>query len=944
MRFLLAFLSLASMAWGQDVPSQPPFVVRVTTFGNGMSPVSPRTNNAERIIYSENLYSQQPGGRQLRSGIARFGDTITSVDSAVRSLEWFVPKHDSGALILTSGGKWFGNSAGKRVTSVSPSFDWKAYLSAARQIRPYPGGDSVRYGGDTLRGYNSRFTRDLQPGDTVTVDGLVRRVKHIRSDEHLTVASSWGAADTARVYTASRSYPVPNFKPFLFQSGDRMYSGTAGSSPQVIYVKDDTLRIRHLGIVDSFYIDTVYSKYPRTIAAWDSLDYRRRSWDTIPLADSARFIKEIQLVSRRKAGEWSPDKWLQTFGGGPEAYYVRVGYRGQTQFYQIAGNTDTSIFLAALYVDTTKVDGGAAVKLSDSSWVDSIFLDKVPILPDTLDAVDVEGKWGYIYCAVGFSDVVVPDNETGSVALRGRGALFYTIDAGFPIDTAEMYKAMHYIHLTGSDIGFSAYSNSMSRTLREYYRRSITPLTFVSPDTVLVEFPTWYCGCDLGRNWEDDYETALEECRSCLSPGLIQGYGYKVATRKTNRTTIDAQVLANAYFPILSMSKSGDTMFFVTPTSYALVDPQIVSTSQWEIIRIDMPNWSGMEEWGTPPQSVAWGDTAAPSLLSFAAPLNPWDWSVSRDVLVGNDPSDPVVSVITYDDQLVVGKTSSMQAYNGSQFVELSQSDGFIAPDAVVGLTKEMFFLDVDGLKWMSRRDFSGYSITSISTDMDPTFNAWSAIQFGASVVPVVLSPKYRKNAVLVYNQRDHHLYLFATFGLDTTIRTNNGCLTYDTRQRIWDGYFTIAATDAVWATIRDTSRIIIGSKDSATVFALDYAYNDLGSNINSRLVGGEFWGTDNNGRQMFTQLSRVVVNTRSTSGGLDSAMVLFAGESGTDTMRLTGYPAGSVGVVEQVFRPDKGTLSVYWGWEMKTWGSAAASVFQPVDMTIWLEPVGRKE
>jgi hypothetical protein len=406
-----------------------------------------------------------------------------------------------------------------------------------------------------------------------------------------------------------------------------------------------------------------------------------------------------------------------------------------------------------------------------------------------------------------------------------------------------------------------------------------------------------------------------------------------------NRVTREAKAIGNSMFPVRFARTNGDTTFFVTTISSDLTDSSDVSTVNWEIVKVGMPNFSGMTEWNTPPQLVGWGDSTSPSLLSFAEPNDPWNWPVTNDVLVGNDPSRPIVSVYGYDDQLVIFKPSSMLGFDGNRFKELSQTDGLAAPRAVVGLTKELYWLDVDGVKKMARRDFSGYSIQKVSTALDPIFNAWNANNYGTDVVPFYLTPENRSKSVFAYNQRDRHLY--AIMSIITPGDTSQAILTYGVETGLWDGYFTIPATDAIWATIRDTSRILIGSPDSATIFGLDYIYLDNNVGIDLDLRSSKFQIEDN-GWPVKSKLKSVWFNGRGAANLLDGARVLLIGENATDTFNIT-FNAG-IGDVGQTFYSSKDNLSKYWQWQIKAEGKdATGSLFQPHELRMEFIPVARE-
>lgn len=933
--FVAAFIMMM-LSFGMCVePSyaQETVVVSVKDFGKGMTPVLPVwRNDPEALVYSQNMFSTQPGGRQLRFGYSIFTDTFT-VDSGhiTSALALFQPAQDSGAIVYTSNGKWYGNTVGERrwAGSRNPGFDWNAAFADAAQIRPFNGGDSIGLASDSVIGFGTRFVRDLQPGDTITSSGESKVVDYIVSDTKLFTTASW-SADTA-TYVVARAHDSL-VTPFLYQSGDLLYTGTVADPPQIIYTKDDTLRIRPMGIVDSFYIDSIYTKYPPDTSDWDddSTYGGRRSWDTT--AGAKEYYKEFQLVSRRKPGQWSINQWVENLNNSPEAYYVRIGFENKTVFYPIVANSDTSIYLMTWYVDTLSLGASGA------SWNDSLYFGVGTDIDDLPAAAAAESTWGYIYSSAGFSKVVVADENTNAVAIRGRGALFYLEDASFPIDSTEFYKGMHFIHLTGDDINFPKYIDEASKLIRDRYEprelsEPVLQADLPDGDTVRSSTPIFWCD-NIYKNYPT-LDEAEEHCH--FGETVTEGKMWRITTTRTDQLTKEAEAIGNAYFPIRYASHINDTIFFVTSIGTDLTDITEITTSNWEIVKVGMPNFSGMAEWNTPPQLVGWGDSTSPSLLSFSGVNDPWNWSATSDVLVGNDPSSPIVSVYGYDDQLVVFKSSSMLGFDGNRFTELSQTDGLAAPRAVVGLTKELYWLDVDGVKKMARRDFSGYSIQKISSAMDPVFNSWRPQDFGTDVVPIRLTPQYRNNAIMTYNQRDRHLYLFGTF----SEATNNACLTYGVETGLWDGYFTIPATAAIWASVRDTSRILIGSPDSATVFGLDYAYLDHVTGIDLDLLSAKFQIEDN-GWPVKSKLKAVWFNGRGASNLLDSARIFIIGENATDTFDITfGVSIGDVG---QTYYSSKDNLSKYWQWQIEAFGTdSTGTLFQPHELRMEFIPVARE-
>ena len=887
-----------------------PVTIVIRDFGKGMTPALPPYRNApEGIILSQNFFSTAPGGRQLRFGYSRL-DTASVSDSGIQSLTLFRPTKDSSHVVYAAGGFWWNTVSAVRTWSTIGGETWKDTLARAYAIRPYNQcDDSVFITGDSVTGFGTRFVRDLQAGDIFHGNDTI---KHVMSDTKIRLNTASSSPDTLLGFNSSRYYALSATDPFMLQSGDYLYTGTISDPPQVIYALLDTLRIRPLGVVDSFLIDTIYTNY-------DTLDGGRRSWDSVE--SGQRSYAEFQVVSRRKAGQWHRDMWLSSIEGSPESYYVRFGYEGTgatraQKFFTLSGNDDTSLYLSSWYVyavdDSVAIDTGGAV--DSLHWNDEVFDGHAIALTDTIDRAEVEGEWCYIYSSAGFSQTVLTDASTKTVKLLGRGAIFKiedtTVATGTYIDPETFYDGMHFIHLTGEDISYPPITNSILNRVDEktIIRLCSNPLTEAQlPDTEKIIHE---------RQFEVGNECAIT---------------YTVRVFKTSPfRTIEAEFIADKFYPIRFAEMAGDTLLIYTATSSWLLDTAKRTTEQWEIVRVGMPYFAGMAEWNTPPQLIGWGDTASVGLLSFSGVNDPWNWTASRDVLVGNNPASPIVVVVGYDIGLKIFKSSSMLGFDGAQFVELSATDGIVGPKAYVKLTNELYWRDVDGIKMMERRDFNGYSIRKISQAMDPVFNSWDTTQFGSDMVPIELDATRRDETVMTFNQRDRHLYVFT----DET-----GFFTYDIERKVWDGYHDIAVTDAIWTTTNDTSRIIFGGPDDATVYAMGYAWNDPAGGIDGILRSAKFFVTNQSGFPMQSKLNQGRIVARGVTASMDSSFLLVVGESVTDTISLTHDAVISDGT--QIFYSSQDNLSTYWQWEIKVWGdSGTVNLFQPYELILEFLPV----
>lgn len=952
--FLLCVLFLAGFVAICAVPAESQtggVVFRVRNFGGPFAPVvHPYQNNPELLTLSYNFMSIQPGSRQLRTGITQLIDydsmmsiMLDPVDSTTKPIDAIRPfyfKNDSSALVFCSRGLWYWSYWAERkygrMTWIGGRYFYDTNV-VIREIRPYsPGTITLNVTDDTIYGTGTRFVRDIAPGDMLFAEAFQDSftVLHVISDTRLIVDSNWGMALTSEPYSVRRWYQDgywaasdSTFAPFLLQSGDLMYSGTPLTPTQIIFKDDeDSLRMRTLGIVDSFYIDTIYTRYPADTASFDTVYHR--NWEILASGDTV--VRMLQIVSRSKIGVWQYDQWLSNISDGPEAYYVRLGYQDSNvwdagKFFQIAGNTDTSLFLYAWYTDDSTYS---------TAWSNKVFKGHGLNLGDWPDSSVIEGTWGYIYASCGNARTVLADDSTDTIKILSRGAMFMLVDSTPPISPDTFYTGMYFIRLTGDDVGFPAYVETQG------YKK--TRGEKASCRAVEQQGYQPYLG---------QYEVVLSK-KKVDNGRLGCWYEYVIVDTTTKyQVTRDAEFLGRRSFPIRFAEQDGDTLFFTSGIASDLRDTTIQTTANWELIRVSMPWFSGIVEWNNPPQLVGWGDSTGGSILSFSNPGDPWNWSVQNDVMVGQNPSEPIVSCLGYDDQLVIFKAHSMIAFDGSRFSELSMTDGLVGPRAAIGLNKEIYWLDVDGVKRMKRRDFSGYTIEKISTALDPILNAWNYQYYGTDVVYTTLNPRYRYLSVMAHDQRNQHLYLFFPDGSNTK---NTQALTYNLQSGEWDGVHNIRASDAVWTNVRDTSRIVFGSPDSAMILALDYGWRDLPSKagdsvwtgIDGILRGGKFWLTDESGWPVDSKVGTVRLFWRGAAGAMDTARVKIVGE---DAM-MESFALNSVGPVSikdtvSIFRPSADKVSRYWYWEITTEGDHYnGNIFMPYMMEIELIPTGRDD
>jgi hypothetical protein len=891
---------------------QPSLIVTVKNMGAGMNLVTgPYTGNPEGITKSINMFSIQPNVRQVRYGISEtilYDSLRVSVDTAadgstppIDEIGIYTPKNDSSAIIFAAGGKWYWTYFGVRKSGI-----WHGVLdtiTGAREIRPFNAGDSVVYAGDSLRGYATRFMRDLRPGDSVTLADSTRAVLHVLSDELAIMTAAWGLTiDTTTAWRYTRTYPdLIDVWPFIFQSDDLVYTGTQQIEPQVIYPKDDLLFMRHLGISDSMTVDAVLYQFGTDSTALV------RSVDTA--SNDSPYVAIMQVVDR--AQTWIPDQWFvaETAGGtAPEAFYFVFGASPRRSVYRILGNTDTSLFLSVVLVDSiTNADwlGGYAYV-----WPD-----------DTL--LNVVGTQGYIYSATGLLREVVTERETTQpLLIYGGGGVFATTNT-LPSPDSLSSMGMLFLRALDREVVFEP-----RRSDFKYYiwKQPCDQPPPIFPEGVVI----------LG--WTDEIEVCVVdglETTCCVRHYTILYYDTEVGEPGVPSTPRRHITPGQAVFPILNATKVGDTTYIRTSFSF---DPagDTALIQNWDIVQAAMPRFSGMTEFNN--ELIAWGDSINGAIMSRSLPNQHWIWSGLNDVLVGPDLSDPIIVAFPFENLVFVMKQRGIVGWPG--FIEISQGHGLVGPRAYNVYDKQLAWVDEAGPFMLSRREFNAWRIDPIGAALAPAFNSWVGIEHGTDVVPFSINPDRRKAMVLEFNPRDDHYWLFFASGSSSE---NDRALTMKASTFEWDGLMTIRASAALHGVLRDTSRIFIGSPDSAALYQLDYAYSDLGVGIDIDVLSHQFQLVNEEGEPIRTELKTVRLFYRAILNAFDSLRVEIINDvGGVQQFFLT--PAGG-GLNDQwdVFTQTDAFVSDNWRWRLVGNGVNTAQVFKSFKLVMGFAPFERR-
>lgn len=962
-------------------------VTIVHDFSTGINPGVVPYATPQTIAWASNFISPLVGGVQLRSGyVGLLPDPVDPITDTTTAIHVFSPTKDSTYILYAAGGVWHGNQAGRFrvrnpvVVGTAPEVDWLSDFGGQERINAYNYGDSIKiYSASTqVFGWGTRFIRDVAVGDTLVFSDTTaaREIVAVVHDGLLlmSAASDHNGKDTD--WTIRRRYDEQAGAPFFTSVGEYAYTGNISTRPQVIFNDNETLYLRALGIVDSFYIDTLYYFSGRYVADSAGTEYTDRdprrldgdtlrytldpfiTWDTTftqPDADSFNvFLKSFQVVSRRKA--WFTNEWRQAIDGAPEAFYVRLGptsgqNAARAKYLTIAANDDTSLFLNTWFVQDTCL--GFDSVAGNAFWNDSLYGGKGLDFDDTLVQSGIVGTWGYIYAAAGTPEPIVQDTATDLLYILGRGAMCFTVDS--TLDTADFQNGLYFLRLTADDVGWPAFK---LQTEREQGIEVVVIDNWDQPvlsddDSLISTRAVWAGWAYIQRDqysqkvyqrvtdYYYNYATAEWAFRN-WQPGrydvgdrIKRSTEYKIRRGKNVYKEQDALYLRKDYaFPIVYTLNNGDTCFFITGASGMLEDIDTVTTANWEIVRARMPNFREMQPSIAGGGLIGWGDTLAVATMSFSESNNPWRFSALNDILVG-DPSDPITAAAVYDNQILAFKHNSITSVTNGNL--LSAGLGAVGRNAVALHDKWVFFASEDGVYRMERRDYYGYSQVPISRVLDPVYQGWSNQANPTHEVPISIKRQFLENLTLRYNQHDHHLWMWLP---NDSIGGLGIALTYNTESGVWDGAQGIPAGAVTAAVVRDTSRLLIGSVDSAYVFALDYTYNDDGDTINGSIRSKPFAIRDDAGRKLRVKLHSLSVTSQALDGAIDSVVVIVRKRADIlsaqrdHTFRLgASLTSPTLQQRTEVFYPNQVIIGRDWEWLLYAYGAAAASTYTPIEL-----------
>jgi len=895
--WFLAFVALAlsvtchqQEAKGQTSNAAPPVVISITDFGQPMRPNWNHfgVNNPKNIIKSENMYSLQFGGRQLRHGYHEISDSAnfnsTFGGGGMDALGVYHPAEHLRWMLFATNGKWgYGN------------LDTTTIKMKGARMAPFlsgpDNGEKLEWKDDSIwyDDAGPEFFVHVQVGDTISFGDplptdFAREVRWVVENRKLILTSGSLTHDSG-TYTLRRGYPDDSaIAPFIIQYADLAYTGTKRSRPQVIYPKSaTTLGIRPLGIADSMQIDDIHFKFGDTSSAV-------KSYDTA--TDTKEYLNLIEVVDRRKG--WSPDQWAESVFGAPESFYLRLGARAgdslDVMTYRILGSTDSSLYVAAVFVDT----------VTDNA----LLYGKVRVMGDTVDFEGFEGGTGYIMGSSG--DFQVVHTGASDLTIDAGGALLYTDDS-LDVDSLQGIGGLYFVRPT------EPVAVSINRAIywtwdTQFIECGTGGEVVLGSGCVVTDGPweTWYNGkC---------YQGYVVRCPIIDRPDLPTENVY---------LTVDQ----NTFFPILDIEHDSDTMFMRSGHTWDASADSIVISS-WEIVRARMPFWSDMVEYDR--RLWAWGDTTNPGVMSrskedLPGALGPGAWSAADDIRLGNDPSDPITAAAAYHNQLMVGTRDHLYStLDGVRFEALAVNIGIVSRRGLYLHNREAYLLSDDGWYKVQRRDLSGLSLVRLVPEMDPVFNAWGLSEYGADIVPYSVNPALRDQSMLVFNERDQYLYMLFAEGTSTTV---NRAMAYDINRGGVSGVFTFGAGAAMTELFRDTTRLIFGAADTSLIYSYDYTWADDGVGIDGVIRSAPFFIKGPSGEPTESSLGLVRIHYRGASGSIDSASIKLIGDNATTEKALT--PSASIKNYTD-YITDPNNRSVFWQWEIYVEGSNAGGVFMP--------------
>lgn len=923
-----------------------PITVTIDPSG-GMNPaVGGYSGDPNTIILSKNMYTVGLSkSRQMRPGLKRINDSVPDKNSGVDAKVIYEPSNDSNGVVFCSGGLWYFGATG--VQAHYDKHEGYTYdtVFVPGVITPYPEGDSIfvdsssaDYGGNTVAaiyGRGTHFTRYILPGDTIimandSIDTGI--VAYVWGDTVLELsARTKSGNDTLNAggWSFRRAYD-PTVTPFLLSVGDEVVTGSIADQPQYIFTDPDSaVRIAPGGIVDSFLIDSVIYLFNDTLLK----NYTVQDLSNVAGANDDTVVTSVVLVSRAKSAEWGLRNFAQS-SNGLNSYYVRLG-KGRTsaaafyghKYFTILDNNDSAIFIGALNFSAA-AQATLGYTLKDLNGLGSF---------GTL----AQGTWGYIYASAGVPKTIRDDDDTPTATIRYGGAIWSVNDATFASGVdVDSLKAAGLLFLQITDQNFTTpaidtgiiWSKTTYRVVHCGEPAPTTPAGWVLVTTLLGDGHTGSC---------------------------LDWYWYV----RTDEIVIEGQqafAIGGLFFPITDIMKGGDTVAFETGVT---VDPDgsDITTANWQIVKVELPHWSGMTSWGNPTQLVGWGDTLAPSRVSMSNTVSDalFDFNIGSDIIASDKSSNPVMVMLGYDDQLIIGLRWSIASFVDGVFGEITQDIGVVSRNAMYGSNKEVFFVSDLGVYQLARRSLSAHAVTPISQNLDPVFQALDPTQYGRMRVPFYVNPAATDKIVLGYNRRDDHLVLSFPQGTDTE---NSATITRNQRTGKWDGYFDFGIATMASGVLGDTNRFLMGSPDSAFVFAFSDAYADFNSGLPTGLLqSGWFWMNDQSGFPIMTRLVKMRVAVRGDGYSLDSAVMHVIGDRGVSNLTTTESfdiePIAIFDITDSVrtrartfnLWSQKNLAAVFWGWEIRPVGAPAttdalSAIFEVEHMYLQFEPVGKDD
>lgn len=939
------------------------------------------------FTYSQNFFVQPgnadlPGYRNQRRGLTKALSSALSASQPILAAQTLWHEGDSLSIIFFCAGSWYftsyadvnyGKSNWYNGSAVSnPSYISGYTLNAPKRIRPYSNNTvDVIEGLDSLEADNenaSLFFRFTAANDSIYLDvdgngtyeqklGKVRSVltnNRVLIDTAVNI-STWANAG----YQLSRYFSttaIPDIEVY-----DRRAYVTNGVDPmQVIFWWDSTLWIREVHTAERVPMNQTQGWFKDSINDWISPAEKIASARATSLLDSVN-LRFTRIYSFGKA--WAPGEWAGSTALGPaDMYFFRSG--------SPLGSTTTrqaSVRIAPIFYN----DENSLVLLNpllgelDTFFRDvSIYTNYYPY-QDQADTTSfhtalnnsLAGHEGYILSMAGNMEVVLPRSVTGTIKAIGNASVWVSTDQNvrdsITAGRVGFNDEIYFIHSFNPEQSKAATIVTQQSFTYRYFEWGILPSPL--PDGWVI---TAYIFKDRNGRRYPVTKSEYEEDK-LFSDGRLHGRG--VTVKVPSIDTVEMPISTREYYHVRFAvgSSGGDSVIFITSNQPASVSGapgslDTVTITDWELVRAEVPRFSGIESHARL-GLAGFGDTTDPGLVSRSAitirGAEPENWGPAQDVRV-TDEQDPITAIESYNNFETIFTTN--QTFGATitssglwAYEELARNVGCIAPRSVVMVNDVLYFRAQDGFYRMRRRDLAGMAVEKISAQIDVILNPMDVSDnFGHSGTRLTENAGRRSLEQGIWDSRSKRIWWFLAMG---SSNYPNYALTYAPETGVWDGVHTLGCATGITVSLRDTVHMLLTDPTRGMPVWANYGVTDSTVPITTALEGMIYGPAGDTTRVSPTSVWLTWSSGQALSGieAPDTILWIMQNLKGfdfktstTDTARLAMtsvlYQDISTYTAVDRFRPIAGS-AVFWRYrlEYKPNSTTLPFRFQPLRATI---------